>query len=141
MLFVEPLIIARLAGIPGMAASVHSLADFSKEALAGRRLPALFVGTQGYRIADARSSGAVRVACRHLVAVATRHVGDVRGGSGAKAAADDLAVAVMARLHRWQPTPDVGPLLPIDPPAPEYATGVLIYPLAFECLQLIHIQE
>jgi hypothetical protein len=136
MLAVEALIRARLAQIPDVPGGVTSMSDLSLEAVSGRRFPALFVGSLGYRIDDAKSPGAVRIASQWLVVVAVRHVADARGGSDARAAASDLAAEVMSRLYRWQPDGHA-PLLPITPPKPEYSAGVLLYPLAFECPEII----
>lgn len=136
MLAVEPLIRARLAGIPDLPGGVSSVAELSIEAVSGRRLPALFVGSLGYRVDDAKSPGAVRIASQWLVVVAVRNVTDAKGGADARAAASDLAAEVMARLYRWQPA-GFQPLLPINPPRPEYSAGVLLYPLAFECYEII----
>lgn len=136
MLAVEALIRARLSEIPDVPGGVSSLADLSVDAVAGRRFPGLFVGSLGYRVEDAKSPGAVRIASQWLVVVAVRHVADARGGADARASASDLAAEVMARLYRWQPA-GFQPLMPINPPRPEYSAGVLLYPLAFECYEII----
>lgn len=140
MLAVEALIRERLETVPEVPGGVASLAELSVEAAAGRRFPALYVGALGYRVEDARSPGAVRIASQWLVVVATRNVADTRGGAKAREAAADLAAVVMARLYRWSPA-GCQPLIPIAPPRPEYAAGVLLYPLAFECFQIIERSE
>lgn len=140
MLAVEALIRERLAAMPEVPGGVASVAELSMDAVAGRRFPALFVGSLGYRVEDARSPGAVRIASQWLVVVAVKHVADARGGAEARAAASDLAAEVMARLYRWQPA-GYPPLLPIAPPKPEYSAGVLLYPLAFECMELIERKD
>lgn len=140
MLAIEPLIRARLEAIPEVPGGVSGLAELSPEAVAGRRLPAIFVGSLGYRVEDAKSPGAVRVATQWLVVVAVRQVADVRGGAGARAAAADLAAEVMARLYRWPPEGG-SPLLPIAAPRPEYREGLLMFPLAFEHFEIIQRKE
>ncbi|MCR6497086.1 hypothetical protein LJB71_14880 [Thermomonas sp. S9] len=140
MLAIERLIRDRLAAIPDVPGGVSSVAELSMEAVAGRRFPALFVGADGYRVEDDKSPGAIAVASRWLVIVAVRHVGDARGGSAARDAASDLATEVMARLYRWQP-PGHKPLMAAAPPKPDYATGVLLYPLAFEAIHIINRKE
>lgn len=137
MLAAEPLIRARLAAIPDVPGGVASLAEVSLDAVAGRRFPALFVGCNGYRVDDAKSPGALRIATQWLVVVAVRQVADAKGGFDARSAASDLAAEVMARLYRWQPSSDYQPMLPVAPPRPEYQAGVLLLPLAFETLQII----
>ncbi len=136
MLAVEALIRDRLAGIPDVPGGVSSISELSLDAVAGRRFPALFVGSLGYRVDDDKSQGAVLIASQWMVVVAVRQVEDVKGGSGARAAASDLAALVMSRLYRWSP-PGHAPLLPIAPPKSEYSAGVLLFPLAFECLHII----
>ncbi|MCM2480202.1 phage tail terminator protein [Serpentinimonas maccroryi] len=140
MLAAEALITARLADLPGLAGGVHGLAELSREAVLGKRLPAIFVGTQGYRVLDDRSPGAVRIASRWLVVLVVRHVGDLAGGSTARASASDLARAVMGRLYRWQPAPGLQPLEAKEAPAPQYREGLLLFPLAFDCAEIIHTE-
>lgn len=136
MLAIEAMIRDRLAEIPDVPGGVSSLADLSMDAVAGRRFPALFTGSLGYRVEDAKSPGAVRIASQWLVVVAVRNVADAKGGADARASASDLAAEVMARLYRWSPA-GFQPLLPINPPKPEYSAGLLLYPIAFECFQII----
>jgi hypothetical protein len=136
MLLAEALIRDRLADIPGVT-GVHGMADFSMGGVAGRRFPALFVGAMGYRVQDAQSPGAVKIAMRYVVVVAMRQVTDVIGGTGAREAASDIAAAVMSRLYRWQPSADYQPMLPIEAPRPQYDAGVLMFPLAFETSEII----
>lgn len=140
MLAAEPLIRARLAALPGIA-GVHGLADLDLQGVAGKRLPAVFVACDGYRVVDDKSPGAVKIATRYLVVVAVRQVADVVGGTDARAAVSDLAAAVMAHLYRWQPAPSYQPMLPAAPARPEYSAGVLLMPLAFETTQLIERSE
>lgn len=137
MLAAEPLIRARLADLPGVTGGVHGMAALDLEGVAGKRLPALFVACDGYRVLDDQSPGAVRIAVRWLVVVAVRQVADVVGGTDARAAASDLAASVMAQLYRWQPSPDYQPMMPAQAPRPEYAAGVLLLPLAWETSQII----
>lgn len=137
MLAAEALIRARLETLPGVTGGVHGMAELDMQSVAGKRLPALFVACDGYRVLDDKSPGAVKLAARWLVVVAVRQVADVVGGTDARAAASDLAAEVMARLYRWQPSPDYQPMLPAAAPRPEYAAGVLLLPLAFETSQII----
>lgn len=140
MLAAESDIRARLATIPDVPGGVSSLAELSMEAVAGRRFPALFVGSLGYRVEDSSSPGAVRIASRWLVVLAVRQVADTKGGADARQAASDLAAEVMARLYRFQPE-GCQPMLPIEAPRPEYQAGVLLFPLAFEAFMIINRKE
>lgn len=137
MLAAEALIRARLETLPGVVGGVHGMADLDMQSVAGKRLPSLFVAADGYRVLDDKSPGAIKVAARWLVVVAVRQVADVVGGTDARAAVSDIAAAVMAALYRWQPSPQHHPMLPAQAPRPEYASGVLLYPLAFETSQVI----
>lgn len=135
MLDAEPYIRQRLAAIPG-AAGVHSLAELSLDGVAGRRLPALFVAPDGYRVLDA-SSTRCRVAVRWLVVVVVANAARVREGDAARAAAADIIRAAFAALLGWQPTPEWQPMMPVAAPPPEYAAGTLLWPMAFEVAQVI----
>lgn len=137
MLAAEAHIRARLAAIPGIAGGVHGMGELSLDGVAGKRLPALFLACDGYRVLDDKSPGAVRIATRWLVVVAVRQVADVTGGTDARAAAADIAAAVMAHLYRWQPSPRYQPMMPAEAPRPEYSAGTLLLPLAFETSEII----
>ncbi len=130
MLDAEPMIRERLATIDGVA-GVHGLADLSMDGVAGYRLPALYVGAIGYRVLDAQAARA-RVAVRWAVIVAVASAARVREGSAARAAASDIARAAFAALLGWQPSASWQPMLPVDAPQPEYDSGTLLWPLAFE---------
>lgn len=135
MLDAEPLIRDRLAAIDGVA-SVHALAELSMDGISGRRLPAVFVAADGYRVLEAQAARA-RVAVRWLVVVAVASAARVREGDAARAAAGDIARAVFAALLGWQPSPAWQPMLPVEAPRPEYDKGTLLWPLAFETAALI----
>lgn len=135
MLDAEPLIRQRLSGIPGVA-GVHSLAELSMDGIAGRRLPALFVAPDGYRVLDA-SSARARIAVRWLIVVAVANAARVRDGDAARADAADIAGEAFARLLGWQPSPAWQPMQPGAAPRPEYVSGTLLWPLAFETVELI----
>lgn len=141
MLEAEPLIRARLATLSGVAGGVHGMAELDMQSVAGKRLPALFVACDGYRVADDKSSAAAQVAVRWMVVVAVRQVHDAVGGTDARAAASDLAREVFAALYRWQPSPQYQPMRAVQPPRPEYAAGVLLFPLLFETESIIRRSE
>lgn len=142
MLSAESLIRERLQTLPGVSGGVHGMAELDMQSVAGKRLPALFVACDGYRVVDAKSAAAAQVAVRWLVVVAVRQVQDVVGGTDARAAASDIARAVFAALYRWQPSPDYQPMQPVaSPPRPEYASGVLLMPLVFETEEIIRRSE
>lgn len=135
MLDAESHIRARLADITGVA-GVHGLADFGQDGIAGRRLPALFVGADGYRVLDA-SSARCRVAVRWLVVVAVSNAARVREGDAARQDASAIVREAFARLLGWQPTPAWQPMQPVSAPRPDYAAGTLLWPLAFETVEII----
>jgi hypothetical protein len=131
----EALIRQRLTGIAGVA-GVHSMAELSLDSVAGRRLPAIFVAPDGYRVLDAASARA-RVAVRWLVVVAVASASRVREGDAVRADAANIVRAAFARLLGWQPSPEWQPMMPTAAPRPEYAAGTLLWPLAFEAAQVI----
>ncbi len=135
MLDAEPLIRQRLSDIPGVA-GVHSLAELSMDGVAGRRLPAIFVAPDGYRVLDA-SSARCRVAVRWLVVVAVANAARVREGDAAREDAADIARETFARLLGWQPSPAWQPMQPVAAPRPDYAAGTLLWPLAFETIEIV----
>lgn len=135
MLGAEPLIRARLAAIDGVA-GVHSLAELSIDGASGRKLPAIFVAADGYRVLEA-SAARARVAVRWLVVVAVASAARVRDGDATRAAASDIARAAFGALLGWQPSPAWQPMLPAEAPRPEYDGGTLLWPLAFETAEII----
>jgi hypothetical protein len=138
MLDIEPLIRDRLAAsVPGLA-GVHSAVSLGSEDVAGKRLPAAFVVADGYRVIETTGFGRVsRVASRWLVVVAVRNVAAVVDGAAARADVADLVAACMAALMGWQPRPGLQRMQLIDPPAPVYDVGLLLYPVAFEVAAVV----
>jgi hypothetical protein len=61
----------------------------------------------------------------------------VREGDAARADAADIASAAFARLLGWQPSAAWQPMQAVAAPRPEYASGTLLWPLAFETVQII----
>lgn len=138
MLSLLPRIVARVAEAVRGLAGVHGVAGIGAELVAGKRLPAVFVAADGYRVLEVTGQlDAVRVGSRWLCCVAVRNVAEVRAGVAAGGDAADLVEAVLAALTGWQPAPGYQALRPIDAPRPIYVDGTLIYPIAFECGQLI----
>lgn len=138
MLDLEPLIRARLeATVPGLA-GVHGVVSLGVEDAAGKQLPAAFVASDGHRVLEATAHGrAARIASRWLVIVAVRNVQSVRDGEAARQDAAQLVRDCMTALMGWQPRAGVQTLQPVNPPQPVYQDGLLLYPLAFECGEVI----
>lgn len=142
MLDLEPLIRARLeAAVPSLA-GVHAVVSLGVEDAAGKKLPAAFVASDGHRVLEVTAHGrAARIASRWLVIVAVRNVQSVRDGAPARADAARLVQDCMAALMGWQPRAGVQTLQPVTPPQPLYQDGLLLYPLAFECGQVVESIE
>lgn len=143
MLDVEPLLLSRLATVPGLL-GVHSAAELTPEGLtAGRRLPAAFVAAAGWRVLDAQPRRAL-VAVTWLVVVAVANAARAHEAAPARAEAGPLVRTVFARLLGWQPSPQWQPLAPAPAAQqmrPEYLPGVLLWPMAWDTAQLIEAQE
>lgn len=139
MLAAESLIRARLSTIAGVQ-GVHGLPSLTTESVAGKKLPALFVKSIGWRMLKTMGQAqAVQVATDYLVVVAVRNVQDVRDGQAARAQGGDLATEVVAHLIGWQPSVAYQPmqLLPQPPLKPLEEDGLLLFSLGFECPQII----
>lgn len=140
MLAAESLIRQRLATIAGVQ-GVHGLPAVNVEAVAGKKLPALFVRPLGYRVIKTLGQAqAAQIATDYLVVVAVRNVQDVRDGDAARASGGDIASAVVAHLLGWQPSTDYQPmqLLPQPPLKPHQEDGLMLLSLGFECPQIIN---
>ena len=134
MLALEPLLHARLAGIPGLR-GVYGLADLTAEKT--KPTPCVYVVYDGGRVLEQNANGAeARVAARWLVVLAVKNV---RGADGAAAREDaqPLADAVLTALMGWRP--DVGhtALHLVDLLRPDFDGGLLWLPMAFQTTQIM----
>jgi len=121
---------ARLEGIPGCL-GVHGMADFENSIAAGRQLPAIFVGVDGYSVSGhAGQKQGVQVAVRWLVVVAGRNVSAIRDGIQARETVSTVARLACARLIGWRP-PGGQSFELIDGFRPVYEAGLLLFPLRF----------
>lgn len=131
----EPLIRARLETIPEVA-GVHSVAELSQDGMTGRRLPAIFIAPDGYRVVDENPYRA-QIAVRWLVVVAVGNAAQARSGDAARLDVATIVRAVIIMLLGWQPTPQQQPMRLARAPAPEVSGAVLYWPLAFETYEII----
>lgn len=138
MLELEPLIRDRIAARVDGLKGVHSAISLTAESVAGKALPAVFVAADGYKVkrVSGQNKGA-EILTRWLVIIAVREVSTIRTGERARAATNDIARAALQALMGWQPRPGVGSLACATPPRPHYLQGALLYPLAFECTEVI----
>ena len=133
----EGLIIARLkATIPALRV-VMGVADAAKIEEATQVTPNALVIYHGDAVpgtGDSRAgSGAGQfVVQRWMVTLCVRHAGDVRGGSGARAAAGPLLADVIEALSGWKPATEFRPLQRTNAPLPDYNKGFAYFPLMFE---------
>jgi hypothetical protein len=135
MLHLEREICDRLQGIPGVS-GVYGMSALTPDGVGDKRLPAIFVTYDGYRVADAKSPGAVLLAVRWLAVLAVRNVADVTSGAPARAEAADIATRIVARLYRWKGNGALA-LQPLDAPRPIYEDGLLLITIPFEAQTII----
>jgi hypothetical protein len=117
---------------------VHGAVALGVDDVAGKRLPAAFVVADGYRVLETTGHGRVsRIASRWLVVVAVRNVAAVADGAAARQDSADLVAGCMSALMGWQPRAGLQRMQLVDPPAPVYESGLLLYPLAFEVAAVV----
>lgn len=134
MLELEPQIIARLAGLPGLR-GVHALAALTDEKT--KPTPCAYVAYDGASVAENNSDGsAARLTVRWLVVLAVKNVAHA-SGAAARDDAAPLVSALLGRLMGWQPASASRPLKLVDLPQPDYRNGTLLLPLVFETLQFV----
>lgn len=135
----EPLIVARLqaqvAGVP--AAHVLTAADLAGVEARAQITPSLHVlydGDEPAGEAGQSETGDTQIVQqRWLVVVAVRSARDTRGGSGARALAGPLMVAVIQALAGWRPSADHGPMIRASAPRPLFDPGFAYYPQLYRC--------
>ena len=137
MLSLEPLLTAHLESLPGFK-GVHGLPDLMGAELASRPSPCLYVVFDGYRPLESTGRGkASQVETRWLVVLSVKHGGKVADGSPARSLAAPLVQSILGHLLGWQPAPGFTPLTLAAGPRPDFATGLLLFPLAFTTTQVV----
>lgn len=140
MLDAEELIRQRLEAITGVA-GVHGLPRIDEEAVAGKKLPALFVAPTGYRVAQVMGQlRSVQIVTEYIVVVAIRNVEKTRDGQTPRQHGGEIATSVIQHLLGWQPSPAYQPMqMTTNPPMPMYQKdGLVLLTLGFECPQIIN---
>ena len=137
MLSLEPLITARLETLTGFK-GVHGLPELMSAETANRPSPCLYVIFDGYRPLESTTRGkAAQVETRWLVVISVKHGGKSADGSPARSVAAPLVQDVLGHLLGWQPATGFGPLTLAPGPRPDFATGLLLFPLAFTTTQVV----
>jgi hypothetical protein len=137
MLSLEPLITARLESLTGFK-GVHGLPDLMGAEMANRPSPCLYVIFDGYRPLESTVRGkAARVETRWMVVLSVKHGAKTADGSPARSAMAPLVQDVLGHLLGWQPAPGFTPLTLAPGPRPDFATGLLLFPLAFTTEQVV----
>lgn len=137
MLSLEPLLTARLEELSGFK-GVHGLPELVAAEMANRPSPCLYVIFDGYRPNESTMRGkAADVETRWLVVLSIKHGGNTADGSPARGAAAPLVKAVLGHLLGWTPSAGFGPLTLAPGPRPDFATGLLLFPLAFTTRQVV----
>lgn len=137
MLSAEPLITDRLGELAGFKA-VHGLPELVDAGSANRPSPCLYLVFDGYRPLESTGSGkAARIETRWLVVISVKHASKTADGSPARSTAAPLAQDVLGHLLGWSPGPGFGPLTLAPGPRPDFAAGLLLFPLAFTTVQVV----
>jgi hypothetical protein len=137
MLSLEPLLVARLEALTGFK-GVHGLPELMSAETANRPSPCLYVIFDGYRPLDSTGRGkAAQVETRWLVVISVKHGAKTADGAPARSVAAPLVQAVLGHLLGWQPSAAYGPLTLAAGPRSDFATGLLLFPLAFTTTQVV----
>lgn len=137
MLSVEPLLTAHLEALPGFK-GVHGLPELVSADLANRPAPCLYVVFDGYRPLESTARGkASKVETRWLVVLSVKHGGKSADGAPARSVAAPQVHAVLGHLLGWQPAPGYEPFSLAPGPRPDFAAGLLLFPLAFTTVQVV----
>ena len=137
MLSVEPLLRSRLETLTGFK-GVHGLPELMAAEMASRPSPCLYVVFDGYRPVESTTHGkAAKVETRWLVVISVKNSGKAADGEPARSQAAPLAQAVLGSLLGWQPAPGYMPLKLAPGPRPDFAAGLLLFPLAFTTEQVV----
>lgn len=138
-LSLEAALVDRLKAKLSSEVTVLTAADLSSVAEGSQPTPAVHVVVPGFRVLEVRPDGhAARVQVTALVVVAVRNVRGVRGGDGAKNAADPLIDGVQAALMGFKPEGFATPLALQTPPNSGFSAGFMYVPLAFNCEQALN---
>jgi len=111
--------------------------DFDERTAAGKQLPAIFVGTDGYRVSHlAGQNRAAQIDIRWLIVIAGRNVANIRDGQPARESVSSVAGEAFSRLLGWLP-PNCQAFTPNDGYRPIHQSGLLLFPLIFTSRMLI----
>ena len=137
MLSLEPLLTARLGSLTGFKAW-HGLPELVPAEMANRPSPCGYVIFDGYRPLESTMRGkAARVETRWMVVLSVKHGAKTADGAPARSAVAPLAQAVLGHLLGWSPSSAYTPLELAPGPRPDFATGLLLFPLAFTTQQVV----
>lgn len=137
MLSLEPLLTDRLESLTGFK-GVHGLPELMGAETASRPSPCLYLVFDGYRPLESTVRGkAARVETRWLVVISVKHGGKTQDGAPARSVAAPLVQDVLGHLLGWQPAAGFTPLTLAPGPRPDFATGLLLFPLAFTTEQVV----
>lgn len=131
MLALEPLLTAHLETLAGFK-GVHGLPELVAAEMASRPSPCIYVIYDGYRPLESTPRGkAARVETRWLVVLSLKHAAKTADGAPARFAMAPKVQAVLGHLLGWQAAPEFKPLALSPAPRPDFANGLLLFPLAF----------
>lgn len=132
LLDLEPLLVERLEGIPGML-GVYGAAEFSGLEKAGKPSPCAYVLYGGYGVAQSSDTGdRARVVDNWLVVLSLKNASRVPGADPVRKEAAQMVRAVIEHVMGWQPELNSYKTFKLAPaPRPEPSPARLLFPLAF----------
>lgn len=137
MLSLEPLLRARLTEIPELL-GVYGMAEMAAIEKSGKPTPCAFVVFDGYAVVEtSHQNRAARIETRWLVVLAVKSAARPAEGDAARAALSPIANAVIHKLMGWCPAVQYKPLALDAAPAPIFAAGSLLFPLAFTSIHVV----
>lgn len=137
MLQSETLLRTRLASLTDFK-GVYGLPELSGADLQAKASPAIYVIFDGYNVVETHPRGhSARVETRWLVVLVVKHYTQTHDGQSARLSAEPLVNQVLECLMGFHPPEWSKPLKLTRGPAPEFDSGLLMFPLAFTVEQLI----
>jgi len=115
------------------------MTDYQRKIQAGKQLPAIFVGCEGYTVDQISGQNkSALLSVRWLIVVAGRDVSSIIDGKPARDSVAEISRRAFARLIGWYP-PSGSPMTALNGYLPMYESGLVKFPLVFE--SKLHIEQ
>lgn len=137
----EPLIIARLASLPGLL-GVYGAAEFAGLAKAGKPSPCAYVVYGGYRPVQSSDDGTVaRVEESWMIVLSLKSASPTQGADPVRARARPEVEAVLRAFMGWTPDARSYKAFQLAPgPRPEPEPARLLLPIVFTVEHVINVE-